>query len=80
MEKSLVKINKCRIENARGPVIDELTWEMKAGEAWLVIGPNGGGKAEFLQALDPAFGLRILPNTQRSGDDVPLYATLFGNQ
>lgn len=78
MEKSLVKINKCRIENARGPVIDELTWEMKAGEAWLVIGPNGGGKAEFLQALDPAFGLRILPNTQRSGDDVPLYANLFG--
>ena len=24
---------------------------MQAGESWLVIGPNGGGKADFLQAL-----------------------------
>lgn len=33
---------------------------MNSGEAWLVIGPNGGGKADFLKAL--CGQLKILPN------------------
>ncbi len=56
-----IKINNCRIENSRGVVLSALTWEMKDGESWLVIGPNGGGKAEFLKAL--AGELRIVPNS-----------------
>ncbi len=32
-------------------MLPELSWEMKKDEAWLVIGPNGGGKADFIQAL-----------------------------
>ncbi len=33
---------------------------MKEGEAWLVIGPNGGGKADFLKAL--AGELKLVEN------------------
>ena len=36
---------------------------MNEGEVWLVIGPNGGGKADFLNALaGGAGGERITPN------------------
>ena len=49
--KSLIKINNCRIENSRGTVLEQLTWEMKAGEAWLVIGPNGGGKSSLARLI-----------------------------
>ncbi len=40
---------------------------MKKGQAWLIIGPNGGGKADFINALA---GLqKIIPNnTAISGD------------
>ncbi len=63
MEKTLIKIHHCRIENNRTTLISELSWEMKAGEVWLVIGPNGGGKADFLNALSGIGGLKITPNT-----------------
>ena len=57
---SLITINKCRIENERSTVIPELSWEMKEGEVWLIIGPNGGGKADFVNAL---YGnLKMVPN------------------
>ena len=42
---------------------------MNAGEAWLVIGPNGGGKADFLKAL--CGQLKIVPNADG------LYSNIF---
>lgn len=42
---------------------------MNAGEAWLVIGPNGGGKADFLKAL--CGQLKIIPNADG------LYSNVF---
>ncbi len=69
MTKSLISINKCRIENKRSIIIPELSWEMKSDEVWLVIGPNGGGKADFLNALSGS--LKILPNAEG------LYSNLF---
>ncbi len=42
---------------------------MNAGEAWLVIGPNGGGKADFLKAL--CGQLKIIPNADG------LYSNIF---
>lgn len=50
---------------------------MKPGEAWLVIGPNGGGKAEFLKALAGQF--KILPNSVTEKNPVPLYSSVFEN-
>ncbi len=51
MCKSLITIQNCRIENSRALLLPELSWKMNEGEVWLVIGPNGGGKADFLNAL-----------------------------
>lgn len=42
---------------------------MNAGEAWLVIGPNGGGKADFLKAL--CGQQKIFPNADG------LYSNVF---
>lgn len=64
MCKSLITIQNCRIENSRATLVPELTWKMNEGEVWLVIGPNGGGKADFINALSGgAGGQRITPNT-----------------
>ena len=63
MQKSLITIEKCRIENNRTTLIPNLSWEMKDGEVWLITGPNGSGKADFLNALSGIGGLKFTPNT-----------------
>ena len=60
--KQLINIKNCRIENSRETLIPKIDWQMNQGEAWLVIGPNGGGKADFINAL--AGKLKIVPNSQ----------------
>lgn len=57
---NLISIKNCRVENSRSTLIKNFSWKMDSGEAWLVIGPNGGGKADFLKAL--CGQLKILPN------------------
>lgn len=51
MENALITISNCSIENSKETILSNLNWCMKHGEAWLVIGPNGGGKADFVKAL-----------------------------
>ena len=65
--ENLISINNCRIENSRSILLPQITWNMQKGQAWLIIGPNGGGKADFINALA---GLqKIIPNnTALSGD------------
>ena len=70
MEKALITIDNCRIENNRTTLIHNLSWEMKNGEVWLIIGPNGGGKADFLNALSGIGGLKITPNIDGLFSDV----------
>ncbi|MBQ4379245.1 MAG: ATP-binding cassette domain-containing protein [Treponema sp.] len=69
-ENSLIYINNCRVQDLHGTKIASLDWEMRSGEAWLVIGPNGGGKADFLRGL--AGEKQILANDS-TGD----YSTHF---
>lgn len=61
-----IKINNCRIENSMGTVIPNLSWEMNDGEAWLIIGPNGGGKADFVNALSQTAGMKFSKNGDNS--------------
>lgn len=71
MCKSLITLQNCRIENSRTTLVPELTWKMNEGEVWLVIGPNGGGKADFLNALSGgAGGERVTPNTDGLFSDI----------
>ncbi len=74
-QKTLITIQNCRIENSRSTILPLVNWTMKEGENWLIIGPNGGGKADFLNALAGAFGLKFTPN---EGDDLALFSNTFG--
>ena len=51
MEKDLIRIDKCQIRKGGSVLIPQIDWTMKEGEAWLVTGPNGGGKDDFINAL-----------------------------
>ncbi|MBQ2528725.1 MAG: ATP-binding cassette domain-containing protein, partial [Treponema sp.] len=67
-EKTLVKIRNCSIKDLYRTYLTKIDWQMNVGEAWLVIGPNGGGKAEFLKGLSGFYD--IVPNegSGRDGD------------
>ena len=54
MCKKLIYVENCRIENDKDVFIKNLSWTMNEGEVWLIIGPNGGGKADFVKALSNA--------------------------
>ncbi len=73
-QNTLITIQNCRIDNSRKTIVQNINWTMNAGENWLVIGPNGGGKAEFLNALAGVSGLKITPN---AGQDVSLFSNSF---
>ncbi len=68
-EMNLISIKNCRVESSNSTLIKNFSWQMNAGEAWLVIGPNGGGKADFLKAL--CGQQKIFPNADG------LYSNVF---
>lgn len=80
LHKHLVTIHNCHIENTERTLVRDISWIMHAGEAWLVTGPNGGGKAAFLSALAGTFS--VIPDKEGSGTDqepIPLYSSVFGD-
>ena len=58
--KRLMEIKNCRVEDLKQVHIKNLSFTLDENQAWLVIGPNGGGKAEFVKAL--VGEKRIVPN------------------
>lgn len=73
----LIKIKNCHIENKKGTVLPHLSWELKTGEAWLVTGPNGGGKADFIGALSGK--MQFVPNCVKDGEEPALYTNRFSD-
>lgn len=59
----LISIKNCRIENSKKTVLPEIDWNFNKNEAWLVIGPNGGGKADFLNAISSSSGFKFAQNS-----------------
>lgn len=51
MKKELIAVEHCDVKRGMKRVLSDVSWVMRSGEAWLVIGPGGGGKAPFLEAL-----------------------------
>ena len=72
-QKNFISINECRIENARGTLLENVSWKMRSKEAWLVVGANGSGKANFLNAL-AGDGARFVPNK-----DGAFFSNVFEN-
>lgn len=47
----LINIKDCRVENNKSILLKSVFCEFNSNEAWVIVGPNGGGKAAFLNAL-----------------------------
>ena len=67
--QTLINIQKCRIQNDKEIFIKEFSCQIKATENWLVIGPNGGGKADFLNALSG--NIKFIKNQHDSILEIP---------
>ena len=79
MCKNFITVQNCRIENNRNVQIANLSWKMNEGEVWLITGPNGGGKADFLNALAGNVGLKITPNETLLNGEQGLYSNIFSD-
>ncbi|MDD7014299.1 MAG: ATP-binding cassette domain-containing protein [Treponema sp.] len=51
MERNLISIKNCSIEKNGSKILENVSFQLNSQEAWLVIGPNGGGKSSFVEAL-----------------------------
>src|SRR5574344_2357475 len=69
-ENHLITINNCFIQDKYHIQMPRVDLNMDEGEAWLVIGPNGGGKAEFVRGLAGQF--EFVPNSVSSEDEATL--------
>ena len=47
----LISIEDCRVGDMLSPAIQSLNWRLLPGEAWVAVGPSGGGKEAFADAL-----------------------------
>lgn len=73
----LITIHNCKICNGEKSFVEPFSWELKAGEFWLVTGPNAGGKAHFIQALGSSNATFHVDKFEPVGNGA-LYSDVFG--
>lgn len=73
-EQKFISIKNCNLENSKTTLLKNLSWTFKSGQTWLVIGPNGSGKADFLKAL--CGQMHFVPDSAYSDS---LYSNIFEN-
>lgn len=47
----ILRMNNVRWERARQTVLDQITWVIKPGQHWVVMGANGSGKTSLLTLI-----------------------------
>ncbi len=77
MSEELISVKNCRILDGNRLCLNRLDWTMRAGEAWLVTGANGSGKADFIHAL---YGVNEFVKNESSGEDASLYENVFAKE
>lgn len=65
----IVHLNDVRVRYGDRVILDNVSWEVKAGEKWVLQGPNGSGKSTLLSLINA-------DHPQAYGHDI----TLFGNK
>lgn len=71
---TIISIKDCAVKGFSKKFLQSVDFEMLPGEAWLVTGPNGGGKADFIKALSGS--LTFEPN---EGSPASSYKNSFEN-
>lgn len=51
----LISLNELTVRRSGVPILRDLTFQLKSGECWCVVGPTGSGKTTFLQTLAGQF-------------------------
>ena len=92
MASHLITIENCSVQEHYKKSLDRVDWHFDEGEAWLVTGPNGGGKAAFVRALagqaqfvpnDPVAGgsseTVAAPSGSMAAPSLPLFSSVFSS-
>jgi iron complex transport system ATP-binding protein len=48
---SILEVNNLRVARGNVTILDKLSWSVKRGEHWVILGANGSGKTSLLKAL-----------------------------
>lgn len=68
---SFVKMKDVNVRYGQKQVLENVNWEVKAGEKWAVLGPNGSGKSTLISLL-------TADNPQRFANDIYLFGKKLG--
>jgi molybdate transport system ATP-binding protein len=71
-ERVLVKMNSISVSYDERPIIDSLSWTIKQGDFWHLIGANGSGKSTLLSLISG-------DNPKGYGQDVDLFGRKKGS-
>lgn len=74
----LIDAANCKITARAKDLTAPFDWQMKSGEVWLAVGPGGGGKEAFRDALAGQNGCRFEP-VAPGGTDVHTKAAQYAN-
>jgi iron complex transport system ATP-binding protein len=47
----LIALDSVTVNRAGNRILGPLTWQLNAGERWVILGPNGAGKTTFMQLI-----------------------------
>ena len=59
---SVVHLWEVTVRRGSAVLLDRVSWQVRAGEHWIVLGPNGAGKTTLLQIA----GAQLHPTSGRA--------------
>jgi iron complex transport system ATP-binding protein len=50
-KRTILAVSSLRVRRGQTTILDDVSWSVKAGEHWAILGANGSGKTSLLSAL-----------------------------